>query len=288
MPTILASGRASLEAATSASAFLICGWLSFAFYVLFGICSVSTTLAYVPIMGAVIFLQIILPLVGLPITMSDPDKNSMQRVPPKNDPAITFGRREGKGIHTVALLKALPPAIFPQLLYLIAFGELMIRFEPSLLSSACSPGLQPGDWTSVIRCEGLHDYCGAARDSAAALALAELIICTVVASAAFVHRTLPLYEEPPWQRNSVWCLAVVAGILITAAYLGSTLEQGSLSVLPWYFFVLAGIMPFLCLAWDEWLKRTERALLDRAEKLRRLLFETRYVSLIWDRWRELF
>lgn len=286
MPTILANGRASLEAATSASIFLICGCLSFAFYVLFCVCSVAKTLPYVPIMGAVISLQVVLPIVGLPITMSDPDKQYMQRVPPKNDPAITFGKREGNVLCRVAVLKALPPAVFPHLLYLIAFGEFMIRFEPELVGSVCHSNLQRGDWASVVRCDGLSEYSGVARESAAAVALAEFLLCTIVASAAFVHRTLPLFEEPPWRRNRIWACSVLLGILITAVYLGLTLKKGSFSTLPWYFFVLAFVMPFICLAWVEHLKRTERALLDRAEKLRRLQFETRYVRLNCCRWLE--
>lgn len=279
MPTILAQGRASLEASIAASLFLICGGLSFAFYALFSLCSVATVLPVVPIVGAVLFLQVVLPLVGLPITMSDPEKHGMQRVPPKNDSSITFAKREGKVLFRLTLLKALPPAVFPHLLYLIAFGEFMIQLEPALLSDVCSPDLQQGDWTSVIRCHGMSSYSGESRMFASSLALAEFMICIIVASSSFVHRTLPLSEEPPWQRNHIWVYSVALGLLVTASFLLAALEKGILSLLPWYFYVLACAMPFLCVLWNELLKRSERTVLDRAEKLRRLQFETRYVVL---------
>ena len=284
MPTIIAQGRASLEAATSASLFMVSGCLSFAFYVLFCVCTVSTSIPFVPVVGAVLHLQIILPLLGLTMTMSDLENGAMTRVPPKNDQSIVFGPREGKVLHYVALMKALPPAILPQLLHLIVFGEFVIHFEPDLVASVCSGTLQAGDWASVVRCQGLKDYTGVARTSAGALVLAELLVCTIVASTAFVSRTQSLLEASPWRRNRIWAYSVGLSLIIVAGFLGATLERGSLSILPWYFFALAGIIPFICLAWDEFLKGTERNLLNRAEKLRRLQFETRYVLRLGTNW----
>jgi hypothetical protein len=194
----------------------------------------------------------------------------MHRVPPKNDPSITFGKREGKVLFRLALFKALSPAVFPHLLYLIAFGDFMIQFEPALVSATCSPNLQQGDWASVVRCAGLSSYSGDARNLASSLALAEFIICIIVGSAAFVNKTLPLYEEPPWRRNRIWVYSVTSGLLITVGFLLATLEKCSLSLQPWYFYFLACVMPFICLLLDELLKRSERTLLDRSGKLRRL------------------
>jgi hypothetical protein len=276
MPTILAQGRASLAAATAATTFFVSGFLSFSFYVLFTVFSVCVSLPYVPITSAVLYLLVIVPLIGIPITMSDPDKYCMLQVPPKNDIFIDFGKREGKIFYTVMFLKAIPPAMFPQLLYLIAFGELMIEYEPDLLLSKCSTGLQPGDWPSVMRCKGLSGYSGVARDSAVALSIAELVLCTVITSASFVYRTLPMWVEFPWRRNHLWVVAVLLGIIVVIAYLLLSLEHdGVASALPWYFYLLAACMPLLCLMWNEILKRPEKNVLDRAEKLRRLQFETR-------------
>ena len=280
IPRILACGRASLEAASAASIFLICGCLSFAFYSLFCVCSVALETPFVPTMGTVLFLLVVLPLVCLPITMSDADKHSMHRVPPKNDPSLTFGKREGRVLFRLSIFKALPPALLPHFLYLIAFGEFMLHFEPAVASTVCSATLQKNDWVSIIRCEGLGGYTGDSRVFASCIALAEFVICNLVGSAAFVHRTLPLFEEPPWRRNRIWLYSVMVGLLLTAGYLGATLEKETFGIFPWYFYLLAAIMPFFCLFWNELLKRSERSLLDRAEKLRRLQFETRRVILL--------
>lgn len=275
MPTILAHGRASLEAATAAALFLLSGCLSFGFYVLFSVCSVATTVHLPEVSGAFLSLQVILPLVGLPMTMSDPDKQCMARVPPKNDTSVVFGKKEGKTVFMLATLKALPSAFLPQILYLIAFGELMIVTEPGLLDAKCQTGLDSGDWPSVIRCDGIRGYTGVARSFAATVTLAVFLLCIVVSSTGFVHRTLPLNAEPPWRRNVMWVSAVMVAILIIALYLGVQLEDDLFFIFPWYFYVLACTLPFLCLAWVEYLKRTEKAVLNRAEKLRRLQFETR-------------
>jgi magnesium-transporting ATPase (P-type) len=275
MPTILAHGRSSLEAATAAALFLLSGCLSFGFYTFFSVCSVSTTVHLPEVSGAFLSLQVILPLVGLPMTMSDPDKQYMARVPPKNDVSIVFGKKEGKTLFMLAILKALPSAFLPQILYLVSFGELMIQLEPELLETACKTGLESGDWTSVIRCDGISGYTGVARQSASTITLAVFLLCLVVSSAGFVHRTLPLRAEPPWRRNIMWVCAVMVAILIIALYLGLKLEDDSFFIFPWYFYIVACALPFLVLAWVEYLKRTEKAVLDRAEKLRRLQFETR-------------
>jgi magnesium-transporting ATPase (P-type) len=275
IPTILAQGRASLIASTNACIFLFSGCLAFSFYVLLTVCSVSITLPYVSIIDATLYLLVILPLVGIPMTMTDADKFCMQQVPAKNDVSVDFGKREGKIFYTVCLFKAVPPAVFPQLLYLIAFGELFIGYEPNLAQSLCLSSIRPGDWATVIRCDGLSGYSGPARDSAVALSIAELVLCIAVASGSFVYRTVPIWVEPPWSRNHLWALGVFFAILLVMTYLLIVLEKETSSLLPWYFYLLAFCMPFLCLLWNEALKRPEKNILDRAEKFRRLQFETR-------------
>lgn len=276
MPTILAQGRAALEAATAAALFLLSGCLSFGFYTLFSVCSVATCIHLPEISGAFLSLQVILPLIGLPITMSDPEKQCMTRVPPKNDLAVVFGKKEGTTLFALSILKALPPAVFPQLLYLIVFGELMIQHEPDLLDQACREGLGAGDWADVIRCKGVATYTGVARNYAATMTLAIFLLCIIVSSAGFVNRTLPLTQDSPWRRNAMWLTAALAAVAVVSLYVGLKMESGYFYIFPWYFYLIGAFLPFLCLAWVEYLKRTERALLDRAEKLRRLQFETRY------------
>ena len=275
MPRIIARGRASLEAATAATLFVVSGCLSLAFYVLFCSFTVASAVPFVPVMGCVLHLQIIIPLVSLCMTMSDADGGSMKRVPPKNDLSVTFGK-ESQSLYLFTALKALPPAILPQLIYIIAFGELILHFEPDIVESMCSPGLRQGDWTSVVRCSGLAQYEGEARTSAGSLALAEMVLCTVVASAAYVHRTKPISEEPPWSRNLSWVASIGVSLLLLAGFLLCLLAKGSFKALPWYCYILCCVMPFICLAWVEAIKTTERKHYDRAEKVRRLQFETRY------------
>lgn len=275
MPTILAQGRAALESASSAAFFLLNGCLSFGFFTLFGVCSVATVIHLPEVSGAFLSLQVILPLLALPMTMSDPEKQCMARVPPKNDLSIVFGKREGSMVISTAILKALPPAILPQLLYLIALGELLIFHEPELLRTVCGVALEAGDWTTAIRCDGLGNYTGVARSSANALTLAAYLLCIAISSAGFVHRTLPLTQEAPWKRNTIWVSAVTVAMLIISLYIAMQLDGESIRALPWYFYLLGAMMPFICLGCIEYVKRAERALMDRAEKLRRLQFETR-------------
>ena len=275
MPTIIAQGRASLEAATQSAIFMLCGCLSFGFYVLLCVCAVSTVLPVVPVIGAVLHLQMVLPLVGLTMCMSELEKNSMARVPPKNDSTIAFGRREGKVVYFLAVLKALPPAVFPQLLHLIAFGELLIHFEPELVASHCSEEIDQGGWASVVRCKGISNYTGVALTSAGALAIADLTVCIAVASASFVYRNHSIFEEPPWHGNHIWAYSILLTFIMVAGFLLATLERGTFFLFPWYYYFLSVLMPFLCLIWNEVLKRTEINLYGRAEKLRRLQFETR-------------
>lgn len=276
MPTILAQGRAAFEAATASALFLLSGCLSFGLFTLFGVCSISTIMHLPEVTGAFLSLQVILPLLALPMTMSDADKECMARVPPKNDLSIVFGKNVGRTVFTMAILKALPPAVFPQLLYLIALGELLIYHEPDLVQSACGQKLEAGDWPFAIRCDGLEGYVGVARRSAVTVTLGSYLLCLVVSSAGFVHRRLPLLQEAPWKRNAMWVSAVSVAVLVVSLYLGLAMGDESFVALPWYFYLLGATIPFLCLVWVEYLKRTERALLDRAEKLRRLQFETRY------------
>jgi len=205
---------------------------------------------------------------------SEPDEDIMNRVPPKNDQTITFGRNERFRLFTSSILKAMLPAVLPQILHLIAYGELMIKFEPELVSKECSESVGPGDWAELVRCDALREYSGVARTSAGALVFAELVLCTLVASATHVHGTIPILKLAPWNGNRTWGYTILLGLLLVLAIL-LTLEKSSISAMPWYFYVLALIMPFMCLVWNEFLKRTDRRHSQRAEKLRRLQFETR-------------
>jgi len=280
MPSIIERGRTALDAASYATLFILYGTVAFSLYACFCMCAISTAVPFVPTLGSVLYLQLVLPLVSLGLAMSGSDDKSMHRVPPKNDQSLTFSRNEGESLFINTLLKALLPAVLTQVLYLIAFGELMIKFEPELLQEECSMSpdeIAQNRWTPVIRCQALKDYSGHARTSSGYIILAEMVLCVIISSASFVHATDSVVRVPLWSRNRSWICLSCLGIILIAIYLAVALERGSFSALSWYFLILAAIVPFLCLLGNELIKRSERKHIDRAAKLRRLQFETRCV-----------
>lgn len=270
---IIEESRAALESAMAASLFVLDGCLAFSLYVLFCACTVSTSIPFVPLVGVVLYLQVLLPIIGLAMAMTKSTPETMKRVPPKNDPSVTFARKEKPILYSVMLLKALPPSIFPQLVQLIAFGQLLIHYEPELVATSC-PGAS--NWFHVIHCAALKDYSGIARTSAGTMGLAQLVLCISVSSASYVSRFASIYELPPWEQNHLWFWSVVVALGLTAVYISIGVERkGMISALPWYFHVLSATTPFFCVAWSEVLKQFESKQERRAEKLRRLQFETR-------------
>jgi magnesium-transporting ATPase (P-type) len=272
LSSIIAQGRASLEAAISAGVFLIASCLSFSLFVLFSACALSTTIPFVPVFGAVLYLQIGLPIIGLTMAMNNGNEEAMMRVPEKNDQSVIFSRNEGWRMYQMIILKAIPPALLPQLLHYIAFGELVLHFDPDLVASGC-PGAT--SWVDVVRCDALKDYSGVARTSSGVLVLAEFVFCTLIASAAFVQRFTSSREQPPWKGNQAWVWGVFSITALTCIYAGVGVEKGTGGALPWYWYLLAVMMPWFCLVWNEYLKPVEAKHVRRSEKLRRLQFETR-------------
>lgn len=277
MPYIIERGRAALAAATSAALFVISGCLSFSLYVLFCVCTASTTIPFVPILGSVLYLQIVLPLIGLAMSMSDSDAQSMNRVPPKNDQSVIFARDERRRLYLNVFFKSLAPAVLPQFLYLIAFGELLAEFEPELVASLCSfdGDVEDIGWVSLVRCDDLKQYSGVARTSAGSLVLAEMVLCVILASSSFVYRAIPMRQEPPWRQNRAWVYSVVLSIVFVTVFLVVVLEEGTFAALPWYFFLLAILMPAICVFCAEAVKALDSRHEKRAVTLRRLQFETR-------------
>jgi hypothetical protein len=195
--SIIAQGRASLEAAIAAGVFLVASCLSFSFFVLFSACAPSTTIPFVPAVGAVLYLQIVLPSIGMTMAMNNGNAEAMKRVPEKNDQSVIFSRNEGWRMYQMIVLKAIPPALLPQLLHFIAFGELVMHFDPDLVSSGC-PGAT--SWVDVVRCDALKDYSGVARTSSGVLVLAEFVFCTL------------LFRRPAFQFVSIRREAIRMGL----------------------------------------------------------------------------
>lgn len=273
IPSILKQSRAALEAATASGVFLVEGCLAYSLYVLFSVCSPTTTIPFVPFLGSVLYIQFVLPGIGYAMAMSDAETEAMHRVPPKNDQAVTFSKREGRILYTTLVAKAFMPALLSQLQYWISFGELALAHHSDLLQTVC-PGVS--SWSQVIRCPALKDYSGDARTSAGGIALGQFVICIAISSASFVYRHVAIQDQQPWANNNAWVASVVIVIALVAVYIAVTVEPDTASALPWYFYAIAIIEPFLCLAWNEVLKTTIEVKPEkRSEKLRRLQFETR-------------
>ena len=272
MSSILEQARGALEASVAAATFVLFGFLSFSFYVLFSVCLPSTVIPFLPTLGSVLYLQVLLPFLGFTMGLSNADRDAMKHVPPKNEQSITFARKEGWKLYTIVVLKGVAPALLPQLLHLIAFGELLLHFEPDLVSSSC-PGAS--NWIDIVRCEAIKNYTGAAKISSGVLGLGNLALCAIISSAGFVGRLESFLDHPPWQRNHAWVVSLLVSLTLTVGYIGLSVHDGVAAALPWYYYLLAVTLPLLCLGWIEAFKRSEMKLESRAEKLRRLQFETR-------------
>jgi magnesium-transporting ATPase (P-type) len=270
--TIIEKGRSALEAATAATIFVATGSVSFSFYVLFSVLAPFSSILIVPAIGSAVYLLVLLPCMGLAIAMSDGDENVMTRVPPKNERGVAFARSESRTFYALLLSRAVLPALLPQACHPIVLGELMLRFDQNTLSSQC-PGAQT--WVDVVRCDKIRDTFGSAKDSAGSVVFALFVLCTLVASAGFVHRFLPVRVQRPWDRNPLWLYSVFLGFGLLVAGIAISTREGSLAAQPLYFFLMVLISPLLCLLWGEHCKQREAKLEKRAEKLRRLQFETR-------------
>lgn len=272
IPSVIEQSRAALEAGSAGTLFGITGCVSFALYVVLSACTVSTSVPFVPILGAVAFLQIVLPSLGFAISMTSGRSDVMKNVPPKNDQEIVFGRREGTRLYGMMLLRALLPAALPQLLHLIVFGELVLELEAELVQQECGGA---ASWMDIVRCQEMKAYTGPARIIAGIIVFGVFVVCVTVSSAGFVDRYESIVKDLPWERNQVWVWVVLFVLGCTAAALAAAVGNEAGEFLPGYFYALAAILPILCLVWADICKRPEEKVYRRAEKLRRLQFETR-------------
>lgn len=134
------------------------------------------------------------------------------------------------------------------------------------------------NWTSVIRCQGIRYYSGAAKHIACTFMLAEMAFCVTIASASFVFRTQSIWKEHPWSRNRTWFWCSLTSLALIVLFLFIDLGVEGISRvkdLPWYYFAVVMVSPFLSLFVCEFIKRTDRYHENRAVRYRRLQFETR-------------
>jgi len=178
------------------------------------------------------------------------------------------------------LLKSVLPAVIPQMLYLVALGELMWEFDPAFVEDFCLPREEGSEVkgplvASIIRCEAMRDYSGPAKDSAGTIMLAALALCTCVSSASYVYRIESIRTEPPWKQNHLWLGTLISSFVLIAIYMSLVLEDGSMTALPWYFYLLFLGSPCICLFICEHVKKIDKKQEKRAVMMRRLQFETR-------------
>lgn len=276
---IIRIGRVCLEAATSGASFALSGNLSFSIFIFLCPCTAATAVPMIPTLGSFMYAQVLLPLIGLSMASTDDAKDFMTRVPPKNDPAVKYSLRSNMRPYLSVLLRAAIPAIIPQFLYLIVLGELMWEFDSPFVKDFCLDGdkaeYRKPPISSIIRCEALRDYSGPAVQSAGTISLAALAICTCVASASYVLRTESIRSEPPWKRNHLWLGTLTLSFILIAVYMALVLEEGSMTALSWYFYLLFFVTPFGCLYFCEAVKKIDQRHEKRAVMMRRLQFETR-------------
>ena len=272
LSSIIEQGRASLESSSAGVVFFLASSLSLSMYIFLTVCTPGTSIPHVPIIGVVVFLLVVLPFIGWSMAFSDTPTNAMKQVPPKNDTTVIFGKKEGLKLYQTLVLKAIPPALFCQLLHVIVFGELIISFEPAFVTKECG---NVDAWYGIVRCHALKDYSGHARISSGVIVFAVFTLTTILLSASYIDRFETLRQCLPWKRNYAWApLAILLsiGTILMTVY---AVQEKARTLLPWYFYLLVIVIPFGCMAWNEFWKTLEYKVEARAEKLRRLQFETR-------------
>merc|ERR1712194_373127 len=87
--------------------------------------------------------------------------------------------------------------------------------------------------------------------------------------------TSSICSDLPWKQNHLWLLTLLLAIFLIAVYLMLVLEEGSVSALSWYFYLLFITAPFGCLYLSEIVKKLDQKHEKRGIMMRRLQFETR-------------
>ena len=270
--TILEKSRASLDASVASAIFLMYGCTAYSMFVLFSVCTPATSIPYVPTIGSALYLLFMLPSVGLSMQMTDGEDNIMKRVPMKNDKTTSIRHNDILAFMMMILIKAFVPALLPQILYMISFGELVIKFDNAYVTTNCPLA---NNWVDIVRCDGMKHYVGEAKTSAGSLVLAQFILCVILSSVAFVYRFQSLRQQFPCERNGLWTMSLLAAFGVLILYVVLSTKNGTAESLPWYFYAISMVSPFLCISWIESFKRFEMKQEERAEKVRRLQFETR-------------
>lgn len=264
--SIIMKSRSALKGATAAGVFLAIGSISLSLYVLLTAC--MPLLPAVPILCASFYLQLILPCIGLSLCFTDSDVAAMKQVPPKND-GMSSSRKESITFFCLTAGNALLPALLPQFLHLIVLGSARsVLGEMSCLDSK--------GWAEGVRCRAESS---AEEDdlwllSGIAVFIAFLINITMV-SAGCMHRFSSFLNYTAWTWNGFWLVTVILTMAVLFGVMFSPTIADVRLMMPWYAYLFAAASPFICLGTIEALKTVAIRQEARAEKLRRLQFETR-------------
>ena len=271
IPDIIEIGRASYDAIYNGISLILCGYLSLAFTAFFSSLSISRCIPFIPPLGALFYLLLVLPILGIALAFTDSLEGSMQHVPAKNENENVFPSHEKKSIYVYNLVRSLLPCFGAHLLYLTIFGELFLSFEPSL-AEACASN---NSWFSILKCGKIDTYTGPARSIASALMLSELALCSIVLSPGFIAKSKPLRFDGRFSKNRLWLYSTFLSLALIIIYIIVCSNQETREILSWYSFFIMMAWPFLCLGFSEFLKKYEEKDEARADMLRRLQFETR-------------
>lgn len=273
MAEILAQGRKSLASGVSAVTFLFYSSIVFTLTIFSCIFSASTSAPVIPTSLVVLYLMVFIPAIAISMQFSQQNEALMTAVPSKNDKSITFASGECQRMILHTLIRSIIPIAGSHLVYLIAFGSLVLDYDPDTIEQICNLDSNDSIWTLPIRCPGLSTYFGQAVLSASCLMLSELNLCVIIQSLSFLFGHDPVGN--PFAKNCVWSTVSVTCVAIVFLHLAFVLPSGSLEVLPWYFYLVSFCCPIFSLLVSELVKTREKRFEDRAEKLRRLQFETR-------------
>ena len=271
VPTLIEEGRAAYLSVISAGLYVLVSCLSLSLYILFSVCTPSTNIPHVPILGVFLYLQILLPILGCALSLTKGDDEIMEHVPPKNDASV-FIRGEGHRLYVSLFIRACLPALLPQILHMIVFGEIVIHSDPDVANSSC-PGSET--WMDLVRCTNLRGYSGTARESSGVLVFSIFALCNLCMSMSFVRRFFNIWDSPPFASNWIWTLVLLVSVAITVCYAVVTTDDDTIDALPWYFYIIVFLAVVICILGSELTKWNEIKFESRSEKFRRLQFETR-------------
>jgi hypothetical protein len=272
---IFAEGRAALTAGTSSGMFMVFAGTALTFTLFFCPLSISSAIPIVPASIIAMYVQVFIPIIALSMAFSKNDESAMTTVPPKNVQSITFAVGERARLIFHFIFRSIPPVGASHLIFLIAFGSLVLDFDTDIFEELCEADATTANWTDVIMCTNLRTYVGEASLSASLLMIAELSLCVFAQSTSFLYGNAPVIGTNPMEKNRIWVISSLCCVAILFTFLHFTLESGSLRALPWYFFLIAFICPLISVAFCEIVKKKDKRFEERAEKLRRLQFETR-------------